>query len=237
MFSNHRNFLDSIDVDDLPADYPTAVSPGSRPRSYSRPTSLMSTSTSASIPSLSSLGSVSSSSQLVASPQTNMANTSAPLHCTLFLFDDKLMIVKRQSSSISGQKVTGLDDVQRLVKTGGGVAVMDKNSAKKDKLSFRGVVDVLDVIASDVGNGGELLCLPSAYTNAEHIKISTFSSNGPPQANPTGGHLVPSDHFPPSILRLRYPWIPSPTERRSCDSSIIFGRPKLTHELNVLQTG
>jgi hypothetical protein len=65
------------------------------------------------------------------------------------------MIVKRQSSSISGRKVTGLDDVQRLVKTGGGVAVLDKNGAKKDKLSYRGVVDVLDVIASDVGNGGE----------------------------------------------------------------------------------
>jgi hypothetical protein len=33
--------------------------------------------------------------------------------------------------------------------------VLDKNGAKKDKLSYRGVVDVLDVIASDVGNGGK----------------------------------------------------------------------------------
>ncbi len=64
--------------------------------------------------------------------------------------------MKRQSHSISGRKVTGLDDVQKLVKTGGGVAVIDKNGGKKDKLSFRGLVDVSDVIASDIGNGGEL---------------------------------------------------------------------------------
>lgn len=77
------------------------------------------------------------------------------LHCTLFLFDDKLMIVKRQSSAISGRKVTGLDDVTKLVKTGGGVAVIDKAGSKKDKLSYRGIVDVLDVIAADTGNGGQ----------------------------------------------------------------------------------
>lgn len=65
------------------------------------------------------------------------------------------MIVKRQSSAISGRKVTGLDDVQKLVKTGGGVAIRAKDGVKKDKLSYRGIVDVLDVIASDVGNGGE----------------------------------------------------------------------------------
>lgn len=56
---------------------------------------------------------------------------------------------------MSGRKITGLDDVARLVKSGGGVAVMDKTGGKKDKLSYRGMVDVLDVIASDIGNGGE----------------------------------------------------------------------------------
>jgi hypothetical protein len=33
---------------------------------------------------------------------------------------------------------------------------MDKSGNKKDKLSFRGTVDILDVIATDVGGGGEL---------------------------------------------------------------------------------
>ena len=74
----------------------------------------------------------------------------------MFLFDDKLMIVKRQGTAISGRKVTGLDDVPGLVRSGGGVAVMDKAGAKKDKLSFRGIVDITDIIAVDVGNGGEL---------------------------------------------------------------------------------
>jgi hypothetical protein len=64
------------------------------------------------------------------------------------------MVVKRQSASVSGRKVTGLDDMERLVKSGGGVAVMDKSGSKKDKLSFRGTVDILDVIATDVGGGG-----------------------------------------------------------------------------------
>jgi hypothetical protein len=64
------------------------------------------------------------------------------------------MFVKRQSASISGRKVTGLDDMEKLIKSGGGVAVIDKSGSKKDKLSFRGTVNILDVIATDVGGGG-----------------------------------------------------------------------------------
>ena len=65
------------------------------------------------------------------------------------------MIVKRQGTTISGRKVTGLDDVPGLVRSGGGVAVKEKAGAKKDKLSFRGIVNITDIIAVDVGNGGE----------------------------------------------------------------------------------
>lgn len=79
------------------------------------------------------------------------------LHCTLFLFDDKLLITKRVSSTVSGRKVTGLDDVRALVKSGGGVAVREKDGTRKEKLSFRGAVDIEDVVAMDMGNGGELL--------------------------------------------------------------------------------
>lgn len=80
------------------------------------------------------------------------------LHCSLFLFDDKIMIVKRQAATVSGRKVTGLDDMQRLVKAGGGVVMLDKAMGKKDKLSFRGVVDILDVTAADTGGGGKRVC-------------------------------------------------------------------------------
>lgn len=173
MFSNNRDFIDSIDVEDTPCDYTTAYSYGTRPRSHSRPMSMTSTSTSASIPSLSSITSSASSSQLVVSPQTASSFAAAILHCSLFLFNDKLMIVKRQSSGVSGRKVTGLDDIQKLVKTGGGVAVMDKTITKKDKLSFRGVVDILDVIASDTGNGGEL-SLTSMFL-IKSVRLSNLS--------------------------------------------------------------
>ncbi|WVQ81448.1 hypothetical protein IAT38_003572 [Cryptococcus sp. DSM 104549] len=153
LFSNNRDYIDAIDVEDLPAEYPTQSSPYPRPISVASSRAPGST---ASTPSMaSSFGSLPSSSHMPQSPQAGANGGSAmqALHCTLFLFDDKLMIVKRQSTSVSGRKLTGTDDVQRLVKTGGGVAVMEKNNAKRDKLSFRGEVDVLDVIASDVGNG------------------------------------------------------------------------------------
>ncbi|WWC64175.1 uncharacterized protein I303_106783 [Kwoniella dejecticola CBS 10117] len=144
LFSNNRDYLDSLDVEDLPAEYPTASSPPSRPLSSlgSRPLSISSTSN----PSMASFGSLTSQ-----SPPTIHA-AGAPLHCTLFLFNDKLMIVKRQSSSISGRRITGTDDIQKLVRA---PTVLDKSVIKKDKLSFRGQVDILDVIASDVGNGDQ----------------------------------------------------------------------------------
>lgn len=125
LFSNNRSFIDSIDVDE----------PEARSSSHA--------STSASVSSVSTAAS--------SSVTTGTSN----LHCTLFLFDDKLMIVKRQSN-VSGRKITGLDDMDKLIKSGGGVAVLDKAGAKKDKLSFRGTVDILDIIATDVGGGGEL---------------------------------------------------------------------------------
>ncbi|WWC97695.1 hypothetical protein V866_004579 [Kwoniella sp. B9012] len=142
LFSNSRDYIDAIDVEDLPAEYPTVSSPPSRPLSSlgSRPLSI----SSASNPSMASFGSLTSQSP----PAIHAAAT--PLNCILFLFNDKLMIVKRQSSSISGRKVTGTDDIPKLVR---GAAIMDKNPIKKDKLSFRGEVDILDVIASDTGNG------------------------------------------------------------------------------------
>jgi hypothetical protein len=157
----------------MPVDYPTSTSPGFR---ASRPTSIMSASTSASTPSLASIGSSQSSANFpVSPPHSNYAGSSvgaSPLPCTLFLFDDKLMIVKRQNSSISGRKVTGLDDVTRLVKSGGGVAVMDKNAGKKDKLSYRGLVNVSQVILTDVGNGGK--GQPALLLSLLSIRFSHF---------------------------------------------------------------
>ncbi|KAL7421475.1 hypothetical protein Q5752_004362 [Cryptotrichosporon argae] len=134
MFSNSRDYIDSIDVDDLPVDYMS-------PRIPLRPSISLGSNPTQSV---ASIGSVTSG---PASPTKDVQ----ALHCTLFLFDDKLMIVKRQASTVSGRKITGLDDVAKLVNKGPG-GIMDLGG-KKDKLSFKGTVDILDVIAADVGDG------------------------------------------------------------------------------------
>ncbi|OAX44507.1 hypothetical protein K503DRAFT_861342 [Rhizopogon vinicolor AM-OR11-026] len=69
------------------------------------------------------------------------------LHCTLFLFDDKLMIVKRPGNGEkSGRLLAGLDDIDKLAKNGGLPLGM-----KKSGLSCKGVIDLPDVVAADVG--------------------------------------------------------------------------------------
>lgn len=131
MFSNNRDYIDSIDVEESMGDLY-----GSRSRHGHTHGS-----------SVSSMGSL-------ASPvKESSSGGPPPLYCTLFLFDDKLLIAKRQSTSVNGRKVTGLDDVSKLVRSGGGVAVKEKDGAKNWKLSYRGTVNILDVIAVDLGDG------------------------------------------------------------------------------------
>ncbi|KIJ70110.1 hypothetical protein HYDPIDRAFT_104781 [Hydnomerulius pinastri MD-312] len=70
------------------------------------------------------------------------------LHCTLLLFDDKLVIVKRPGNGEkSGRSLAGLDEVEKLAKTGGLPLGM-----KKSGLSCKGVVDLCDIVAADVGD-------------------------------------------------------------------------------------
>ncbi|THH28409.1 hypothetical protein EUX98_g5772 [Antrodiella citrinella] len=69
------------------------------------------------------------------------------LHCTLFLFDDKLMIVKRPGNGEKGGKVlSGLSDLDKLSKSGG-----LPMGLKKSGMVCKGVVDVTDVVITDVG--------------------------------------------------------------------------------------
>jgi hypothetical protein len=78
------------------------------------------------------------------------SSTLEPLHCTLFLFDDKLMIVKRSGNGEkSGQVLAGLDQLEQIAK-GSGVP----SGLKKNGMSCKGVVDLTDVVATDVGGAG-----------------------------------------------------------------------------------
>ncbi|KAI0268336.1 hypothetical protein BC834DRAFT_687638 [Gloeopeniophorella convolvens] len=75
-------------------------------------------------------------------------STLEPLHCTLFLFNDKLMIVKRSGNGEkSGQALAGLDQLEKIAK-GSGLP----SGLKKNGMSCKGVVDLPDVVATDVGD-------------------------------------------------------------------------------------
>ncbi|KAJ3566313.1 hypothetical protein NP233_g7081 [Leucocoprinus birnbaumii] len=68
------------------------------------------------------------------------------LHCTLFLFDDKLVIVKRPGGDKGGKVLAGLDELDKVTKAGG-----IPTGKKKSGMSCKGVLDVTDVVATDVG--------------------------------------------------------------------------------------
>ena len=69
------------------------------------------------------------------------------LHCTLFLFDDKLVIAKRSNGDKSGKALAGLDNMEKLSKTG----TLPK---RRHAMSCKGVLDVTDVVVSDPGGAG-----------------------------------------------------------------------------------
>jgi len=133
LVSAQREFIDCIDVDDFPiSDFSTAVGGSSGPSGLFSP----------------GVGSSSSSSRT--------------LHCTLYLFDDRLAIVKRASSTVNGRRGVGLDDLNRLAdqmrsfseRSGNGNSKELSNGRKGD-LSFRGMLDISDVTATDLGGTGE----------------------------------------------------------------------------------
>lgn len=87
-------------------------------------------------------------------PLSSAASTStspaSSLHCTLFLFDDKLVIVKRPGNGEkAGRVLSGLAELDKVTKAGG-IPV----GKKKSGMTCKGVVDVTDVVATDIGSAG-----------------------------------------------------------------------------------
>ncbi|KAJ7276557.1 hypothetical protein B0H12DRAFT_1085926 [Mycena haematopus] len=75
------------------------------------------------------------------------SSSAGSLHCTLFLFDDKLLIAKRPGNGEKGGRVlAGLDELDKLTKAGG-----RPSGKKKSGMTCKGVVDVTEVVATDVG--------------------------------------------------------------------------------------
>ena len=78
-----------------------------------------------------------------------------PLKCSLFLFDDKLMIVKRNGDK-PVRTLSGLNDLNRVIPK---PASSRPISLKKAGLQFKGIVEITDVVATDVGGSGTLAVL------------------------------------------------------------------------------
>ncbi|GAC94569.1 hypothetical protein PHSY_002142 [Pseudozyma hubeiensis SY62] len=79
-----------------------------------------------------------------------------PIPCTLFLFDDRIVVAKRAHASTSGRRLVGLDDIGRL--TSQMKIVSEKSSSgsllapgKRADLAFRGTIGLMDVDAQDLG--------------------------------------------------------------------------------------
>ena len=85
----------------------------------------------------------------VSSAASSTSASATSLHCTLFLFDDKLLIAKRPNNEKGGKTLTGLDSVEKVTKAGG-----IPTGRKKSGMSFKGVVDISDVVVTDVGGAG-----------------------------------------------------------------------------------
>lgn len=119
-------------------------------------------------------------------------STSTTLHCTLFLFDDKLVIVKRPGNGEKGGKaLSGLDGVEKVTKAGG-----IPTGKKKSGMTCKGVVDIMDVAATDVGGAGPSTLkfdIPPAYEN--DLQISTSFWKIHPRIRRSDGQVDRSVHY------------------------------------------
>ena len=73
-----------------------------------------------------------------------------PLKCSLFLFDDKLMIVKGNADKPVGV-LSGFNDLNKVLPT---KSTSRPISLKNSGLQFKGLVEITDVVATDVGGSG-----------------------------------------------------------------------------------
>jgi hypothetical protein len=87
-----------------------------------------------------------------------LPNSSSGLRCTLFLFNDKLLIAKRPTGAKGGRQHAGLDDIDTLVElhatvdltTSQNTSLGSPKKLKKGVMGYRGHVDLNDVYGVDL---------------------------------------------------------------------------------------
>jgi hypothetical protein len=89
-------------------------------------------------------------------------HSASALFCTLFLFSDCLVIVKRPRPAVNGRACSGLDDIESLVSLMGSSATASvtsspsklKSQLKKGVLSFKGCLMLDEFTGCDLGPDG-----------------------------------------------------------------------------------
>lgn len=81
------------------------------------------------------------------------------LHCTLFLFNDRLMIAKRNDADGTGRSIVGLNNINKLVQEmqGGDNGLSRSRSPMKARgksMRYRGDFDLGDITANDLSEIG-----------------------------------------------------------------------------------
>ncbi|KAK7061920.1 DH domain-containing protein [Favolaschia claudopus] len=115
------------------------------------------------------------------------SSSTGTLHCTLFLFDDKLLIVKRPGNGEKGGRtLAGLDELDKLTKSGGRPSIK-----KKSGMICKGVVDVTEVVATDVGGSDINLYLENPpfdqnerWSGRAFRSLTVVQPPAPPNFNP-----------------------------------------------------
>ncbi|KAF9268140.1 hypothetical protein L218DRAFT_918472 [Marasmius fiardii PR-910] len=110
------------------------------------------------------------------------------LHCTLFLFDDKILLAKRPGNGEKGGRVlAGLDNLDKVAKAG-----MISNGKKKSGMACKGVFDVTDVVATDVEGADFHLYLENPpqdmgdrWSDRSFRALSVVHPPAPPNLDPT----------------------------------------------------
>lgn len=102
-----------------------------------------------------------------------MSTAARPTPCTLFLFDDVLVVAKRTNPNSSGRKMLNLDDVNRLADEMKTVTERSGTAAqpnRKGDLGFRGVSDLADLTGLDLGGSDLQLFFKRAPAHIHHEK-------------------------------------------------------------------
>ena len=88
------------------------------------------------------------------------------LYCSLVLFDDKVMIVKRPEGK-GVRTLSGLNDLEKITKSG------LSSGLRKNGMVCKGIVDVTDIVVTDVGGPGAYSCLGPLLLLFPHCSISS----------------------------------------------------------------